>query len=122
MKFIFPNKYNIYLHDTPAKNLFSRETRAYSHGCIRLGDPFEFAYALLAKQSNDPKAEFHRHLKTGVETAVQLEQPVPVHLIYRTAFTDVKGGTHFRRDVYGRDAKIWNALQNAGVVLRAVQG
>ena len=122
VKFMFPNKYNIYLHDTPAKNLFSRETRAYSHGCIRLGDPFEFAYALLAKQSNDPKGEFHRHLKTGVETAVQLEQPVPVHLIYRTAFTDVKGGTHFRRDVYGRDAKIWNALQNAGVVLRAVQG
>ncbi|MGB1179174.1 MAG: L,D-transpeptidase family protein, partial [Lentibacter algarum] len=122
VKFMFPNKYNIYLHDTPAKNLFSRETRAYSHGCIRLGDPFEFAYALLAKQSNDPKGEFHRYLKTGVESAVQLEQPVPVHLIYRTAFTDVKGGTHFRRDVYGRDAKIWNALQNAGVVLRAVQG
>ena len=122
VKFMFPNKYNIYLHDTPAKNLFSRETRAYSHGCIRLGEPFEFAYALLAKQSKDPKGEFHRHLKTENETVVQLEESVPVHLIYRTAFTDVKGPARFRRDVYGRDAKIWSALQKAGVVLRAVQG
>ena len=122
VKFMFPNKYNIYLHDTPAKNLFSREVRAYSHGCIRLADPFDFAYALLAKQSNDPKGEFHKHLKTGQETAVALETPIPVHLIYRTAFTDAKGNLNFRRDIYGRDAKIWNALQNAGVALRAVQG
>ncbi|WP_439110538.1 L,D-transpeptidase family protein [Lentibacter sp.] len=122
VKFMFPNKYNIYLHDTPAKNLFSRETRAYSHGCVRLNDPFEFAYALLAKQESDPKAAFHKHLDTGRETAVQLEPQVPVHIIYRTAFTDAKGGTKFRRDIYGRDAKIWNALAKAGVVLRAVQG
>lgn len=122
VKFMFPNKYNIYLHDTPAKNLFSRETRAYSHGCIRLSEPFEFAYALLEKQSKDPKGEFHRHLSTENETVIQLEESVPVHLIYRTAFTDVKGPARFRRDVYGRDAKIWGALQKAGVVLRAVQG
>lgn len=122
VKFMFPNKYNIYLHDTPAKNLFSRETRAYSHGCVRLNDPFEFAYALLAKQESDPKAVFHKHLDTGRESVVQLEPQVPVHIIYRTAFTDAKGGTKFRRDVYGRDARIWNALAKAGVVLRAVQG
>ncbi len=122
VKFIFPNKYNIYLHDTPSKSLFKRETRAFSHGCIRLSDPFDFAYALLAKQSNDPKAEFHRHLKTGVESVVQLKQQVPVHIIYRTAFTQAKGPINFRRDVYGRDARIWNGLAKAGVVLRAVQG
>ena len=122
VKFMFPNKYNIYLHDTPAKNLFSRETRAYSHGCIRLQQPFDFAYALLAKQSSDPKGEFHKHLKTGRETKVDLVQNVPVHIIYRTAVTSPKGQVGFRRDVYGRDAKIWRALDAAGVELGSVRG
>lgn len=122
VKFMFPNKYNIYLHDTPAKNLFSRETRAYSHGCIRLADPFDFAYALLARQEADPEGYFQRVLKSGVETKVELERPVPVHLIYRTAITDEKGRIEYRRDVYGRDAKIWQGLSDAGVVLGDVQG
>ena len=121
VKFMFPNRYNIYLHDTPAKNLFSRETRAYSHGCIRLHKPFEFAYTLLSKQTNDPKGVFHGHLKTGRETQVNLEQHVPVHIIYRTAFSKAKGPMQFRRDIYGRDAKIWKAMANEGVVLRAVR-
>ncbi|WP_418887868.1 L,D-transpeptidase family protein [Mesobacterium pallidum] len=122
VKFMFPNKYNIYLHDTPSKSLFERETRAFSHGCIRLQQPFDFAYALLAVQTDDPKGLFHSKLNTGRETVVPLDQPIPVHLIYRTAFTQAKGNTNYRRDVYGRDAKIWNALSAAGVTLRAVQG
>lgn len=122
VKFMFPNKYNIYLHDTPQKNLFAREVRAFSHGCIRLADPFEFAYALLAKQEEDPKAFFHRVLATGKETTVQLEQHVPVHLIYRTAYIGPKGEVQYRRDVYDRDRKIWEALQKAGVALPDVQG
>jgi murein L,D-transpeptidase YcbB/YkuD len=121
VKFMFPNKYNIYLHDTPAKNLFSRETRAYSHGCIRLADPFEFAYALLKPQTGDPKGFFQRKLATGKEVYVNLDKPVPVHIIYRTAFADSKGQMQYRRDVYGRDARIWDALSQAGVALRAVQ-
>jgi murein L,D-transpeptidase YcbB/YkuD len=119
---MFPNKYNIYLHDTPQKHLFARSVRAYSHGCIRLAQPFEFAYALLALQSDDPKAEFHRILDSGRETKVVLEKPVPVHLIYRTAFTNTRGETEFRPDIYRRDAKIWNALSREGVALEAVQG
>ncbi len=122
VKFMFPNKYNIYLHDTPAKSLFLRETRAFSHGCVRLQDPFDFAYALLAKQTDDPKAFFQRILRSGQETKVKLDTPVPVHLIYRTAVSSPEGRMEYRRDVYGRDAKIWNALNNAGVVLGAVQG
>ncbi len=122
VKFMFPNKYNIYLHDTPSKSLFNREVRAFSHGCIRLADPFDFAYALLAKQTNDPKGVFHAHLKTGQESVVPLEEPVPVHLIYRTAFTTAKGGVEYRRDIYGRDATIWKALAREGVALRAVGG
>ncbi|WP_347535245.1 L,D-transpeptidase family protein [Roseovarius sp. CAU 1744] len=122
VKFMFPNKYNIYLHDTPEKALFAREKRDFSHGCIRLQQPFEFAYELLSKQTSDPKGVFHAKLDTGRETVVQLEQPVPVHITYRTAFTQAKGRTQFRRDVYGRDARIWDALSKAGVSLAGVQG
>lgn len=119
VKFMFPNRHNIYLHDTPAKNLFSREVRAYSHGCIRLHQPFEFAYTLLARQTNNPRTLFHNILDTGEETQVDLEQHIPVHIMYRTAFTEAKGPMQYRRDIYGRDAKIWAALANEGVVLGA---
>ena len=122
VKFMFPNKYNIYLHDTPAKNLFQRNKRDFSHGCIRLHQPFDFAYELLSKQEKNPEQFFQAKLATGRETIVQLEKPVPVHITYRTAFTSPKGRTQYRGDVYGRDAKIWNALAKAGVSLRAVRG
>lgn len=122
VKFMFPNPYAIYLHDTPDKTLFSRESRAYSNGCVRLNDPHDFAYALLARQEADPKTFFDTILESGKQTRVNLVDPVPVHLIYRTAFTNAKGKTNFRRDVYGRDTKIWEALERAGVELRAVQG
>lgn len=122
VKFMFPNKYNIYLHDTPAKNLFSREARAFSHGCVRLRDPQDFAFALLALQEKNPEAFFKARLDTGKETVVPLDQPVPVHIVYRTAITQAKGPMNYRRDVYGRDAKIFAALSKAGVTLRAVQG
>ncbi|WP_204114233.1 L,D-transpeptidase family protein [Shimia biformata] len=121
VKFMFPNKHNIYLHDTPQKSLFKRETRAFSHGCIRLQQPFEFAYTLLAVQEENPKAFFHRILDTRRETTVELEQPIPVHIIYRTAFTNAKGPVQYRRDVYGRDARIWSALDAEGVELRGYQ-
>ena len=121
VKFMFPNKYNIYLHDTPQKDLFDREVRAFSHGCIRLADPFGFAYALLAPQTDDPEGTFKRVLNTGNETRLTLDQPIPIHIIYRTAFTDPKGRLEFRRDVYGRDARIWEALSEAGVALGDVR-
>ncbi|EKE72009.1 MULTISPECIES: L,D-transpeptidase family protein [Roseobacteraceae] len=122
VKFMFPNKYNIYLHDTPSKSLFGREVRAFSHGCIRLQQPFDFAYALLSKQTSDPEGFFKARLATGAENVVELEHHVPVHLVYRTAVTLPKGGMEYRRDIYGRDAKIWAALQKKGVQLRAVGG
>lgn len=122
VKFMFPNPYNIYLHDTPSKSLFARETRAFSHGCIRLGDPFDFAYALLAAQTDDPVGLFKSYLNTGQETNVRLDVPLPVHLVYFTAYPSAKGRMEYRRDVYGRDATIFRALQDAGVVLGPVQG
>lgn len=120
VKFMFPNPYNIYLHDTPSKSLFGREVRTFSHGCIRLQKPFDFAYAMLAPQEDDPKAFFQSVLNSGRETTVQLETPVPVHLVYRTAFTDTRGEMNYRNDMYGRDARIWSALQGAGVDLRSL--
>ncbi|TAG15182.1 MAG: murein L,D-transpeptidase, partial [Rhodobacterales bacterium] len=122
VKFMFPNPYNIYLHDTPSKSLFANEVRAYSHGCIRVADPFDLAHALLALQSADPVAEFQADLDTGKETRVDLVKPVPVHLVYFTAYPDAKGHIGYRRDVYGRDAKLFEALEAAGVVLAGVQG
>lgn len=122
VKFMFPNKHNIYLHDTPQKALFKREMRAYSHGCIRLQQPFDFAYTLLEPQESAPRAFFHKTLNTSRETRVDLDRPIPVHIIYRTAYTEAKGPVQYRRDIYGRDAKIWNALTNEGVVLASHQG
>ncbi len=122
VKFMFPNRWNIYLHDTPAKSLFQRDVRAFSHGCIRLNDPFEFAYRLLAPQTDDPEGLFHARLSTGRETVVPLERHVPVHLVYRTAFTTPRGELQFRGDIYGRDARILEALRGAGVALPEAQG
>ncbi len=122
VKFMFPNKYNIYLHDTPTKYLFSHEVRAFSHGCIRLAKPFDLAYTLLAPQSDNPVATFKAALDTHVETTVELKEPVQVHLVYFTAIAPVKGQMEYRRDIYGRDAEIFAALAKAGVVLGAVQG
>ncbi|SIO17018.1 Murein L,D-transpeptidase YcbB/YkuD [Rhodovulum sp. ES.010] len=122
VKFMFPNRYNIYLHDTPSKSLFDREVRAFSHGCVRLSDPFDFAYALLAEQTDDPVGFFQSKLATGRETRVDLAQPLPVHIVYRTAVTDRKGRMQYRRDVYGRDSAIFRALEAAGVALGAVRG
>ena len=122
VKFMFPNQYNIYLHDTPAKELFDHEVRAYSHGCIRLADPFDFAYALLDAQSDDPRGLFHGHLDSDRETTVKLEVKLPVHLVYFTAWPTAKGEMTYRRDVYGRDGRIFDALTEAGVVLNDVQG
>jgi murein L,D-transpeptidase YcbB/YkuD len=122
VKFMFPNQWNIYLHDTPHKPLFEKEVRAFSHGCIRLGRPFDLAYTLLARQTNDPQGLFQSHLATRKETTVSLDQPVPVHLVYFTAWPNAGGRIDYRRDVYGRDAAIFEAMRAAGVVLPSVRG
>ena len=117
VKFMFPNKNNIYLHDTPSKSLFELDVRAFSHGCIRLSDPFGFAYSLLAVQSDDPISLFHFALDSNKEIKIELTKPIPIHLIYRTAISKAGGGLQFRKDIYGRDSKIWDALRAEGVVL-----
>ena len=122
VKFMFPNPYNIYLHDTPSKSLFANEVRAYSHGCIRVADPFDLAHELLSWQTDNAEAEFNAALDSGRETTVKLKQSLPVHLVYFTAYPDAKGRMTYRRDIYGRDAALYDALSVAGVELAGVQG
>ncbi|MEO0914760.1 MAG: L,D-transpeptidase family protein, partial [Pseudomonadota bacterium] len=78
VKFMFPNQFNIYLHDTPSKSLFNRDARAYSHGCVRVQKPFELAHTLLAPQSDDPEGLFSSVLARGNERRINLETPVPI--------------------------------------------
>ncbi|MFE3838168.1 L,D-transpeptidase family protein [Pseudogemmobacter sonorensis] len=120
VKFMFPNKYNIYLHDTPAKSLFSHDRRAYSHGCIRLADPFAFAHMLFGPEIERIEEEFDRILKTRNETRVTLERKIPIHMVYFTAYPEGKGRIGYRRDIYDRDARLWAAMAEAGVALGPV--
>ncbi len=122
VKFMFPNRFNIYLHDTPAKSLFSKDLRTFSHGCIRVQKPFEFAYKLLQRQTSDPQGFFKRYLDTGKETYVNLKQSIPVYVTYSTAFVDEDGEVSYRADVYGRDRTVFNALTKAGVAMQATRG
>ncbi|QFU08563.1 murein L,D-transpeptidase [Rhodobacteraceae bacterium THAF1] len=122
VKFMFPNKYNIYLHDTPAQSLFSQTVRAFSHGCIRLDDPYEFGHALLELQNDpSPEATFNRYLNSGQNSRVNLADPLPVHIVYRTAIAKPGGGMEYRDDIYGRDARILSALQAEGVTMPRAQ-
>ncbi|HUF86417.1 MAG TPA: L,D-transpeptidase family protein [Thermohalobaculum sp.] len=117
VKFLFPNKYAIYMHDTPARRLFRHDRRDFSHGCVRLEDPIAFAHLLLSLQSNDPEALFERLHASGSERWVNLEEPIPVYVTYRTAWIDEDGAWQFRADVYGRDQLVAAALRDAGAAL-----
>ena len=122
VKFMFPNPYAIYLHDTPERHLFQRDVRTFSSGCVRLHDPHDFAYVLLKRQMKNPEPYFQNVLASRAQTIVPLDEPVPVHIDYRTAFTEPKGTLQFRGDMYGRDARVWAQMEAAGVSLRSVRG
>jgi L,D-transpeptidase YcbB len=109
-KFMFPNPHNVYLHDTPARTLFSLADRAFSHGCVRLQKPAELAALLLKDQGWTPE-RIQATVESGEQTVVTLAKPVPVTIGYATAFRTPDGLLHYRRDVYGRDAKLLAALQ-----------
>ena len=117
VKFMFPNKFSIYMHDTPMKDLFFKDERTFSHGCIRLQEPFEFAYSLLRDQEVDPENKFQEILQKEEETFINLSRNIPVYITYRTAFFDDYGQVNYRADVYGRDALVYMALADAGVTL-----
>ncbi|ERM84350.1 hypothetical protein P872_14995 [Rhodonellum psychrophilum GCM71 = DSM 17998] len=110
VKFMFPNKYSVYIHDTPSRSLFEREDRALSHGCIRLQKPFEFAKLLLSFDSKWSDEEIKKAMHLTKEKTVMLDRQVPVLIVYITYWADTNGNMYFRRDIYSRDSEIHKSL------------
>ena len=110
VKFMFPNKHSIYMHDTPMKSLFSKDLRAFSHGCVRLARPFEFANALLSGDEKIDNSKFYSALNSSEETRFNLDNRIPVYMTYRTVLFDEFGIINYRPDIYGRDALIYLSL------------
>lgn len=106
VKFLFPNSYSIYMHDTPAKGLFAGEKRAASHGCIRVSNADEFAEYLLRNDPDWPPEKIGEAMFAGKERSVKLKEPRPVAIVYFTAWVDANGELNFRDDVYGHDREL----------------
>ena len=106
VKFLFPNSFNIYFHDTPSKSLFSRDKRAFSHGCIRLSDPAKMARYVLKNQPEWTEEKIFEAMNSGTEKFVKVKNPIPVHITYYTAWVDEDGQLNFREDIYDHDARL----------------
>ena len=106
VKFLFPNSFNIYFHDTPAKSLFYKDMRAFSHGCIRLSDPEKLASYLLKDQPEWSTAAIKDAMNSGTEQFVKLKKAIPVFITYYTAWIDANGKLNFRDDIYGHDESL----------------
>ncbi len=110
VKFLFPNEYNIYFHDTPAKSLFSREKRAFSHGCIRLKRPFDLAKYLLKDDPSWTDAAIKKAMNRSSEKWVTLKKRWPVFITYFTSWSTDDGNVYFLEDIYGHDKKLGSRL------------
>ncbi|MEO5946028.1 MAG: L,D-transpeptidase family protein, partial [Chitinophagaceae bacterium] len=106
VKFIFPNSFNMYFHDTPSKSLFSKDKRAFSHGCIRLSEPQKMAEWLLENDKEWTTEKIVTAMNQTKEKWVKLKDPVPVFIIYYTAWVDTEGLLNFRDDVYQHDSEL----------------
>jgi murein L,D-transpeptidase YcbB/YkuD len=122
VKFIFPNSFHVYLHDTPADALFARASRAFSHGCIRLEQPRTLAEYLLRDQTDWTPDRIEAAMHGGEERTVTLKAPVPVYIGYWTARVSPDGLVQFRKDVYGLDGRLialltqWQQRQRAAAM------
>jgi murein L,D-transpeptidase YcbB/YkuD len=110
VKFIFPNPYFVYMHDTPHRELFDRPQRSYSSGCIRVEDPFRLVELVLKERQNFTPAELEEILRSGRTQRVLLEEPLPVMILYLTAAVDVSGVAQFYQDIYDRDPAVLSLL------------
>ena len=110
VKFMFPNRHSVYMHDTPAKSLFGKNRRAFSHGCIRVQHPERFAQVLLGWSDEDVQAA----METPERRIVSLAEPIPVHLTYYTAWLAEDGTLQFRDDPYDNDRRLAQALLGEG--------
>lgn len=110
IKFMFPNPMNIYLHDTPSRELFKKTVRSFSHGCIRVEHPVDLATVLLGRDGWT-REKLEAAIATGERRIVTLPRPIPVHLTYLTAWVNKDGSVHFRDDIYGRDRRLAQILR-----------
>ena len=109
IKFMFPNRHAVYIHDTPSRSLFANDARAYSHGCVRVQDPFRLGEIVLGREAGWSEGRLRALVGKG-ERTVRLATPLPVHIVYFTAFVDEGGRLQTRADIYGHDAKLRAAL------------
>jgi murein L,D-transpeptidase YcbB/YkuD len=119
VKFMFPNQFNVYLHDTPADSLFARATRSFSHGCVRLEEPAKLAAYVLGDQPDWTPERIDEAMHAGQQRTVRLTKPLPVYLGYWTARISDDGQVQFRRDLYGIDARQTTILTNTIDKLKA---
>ena len=105
VKFLFPNAFNVYLHDTPTDKLFARASRAFSHGCVRVEEPEALAAYVLRDDSEWTAERISAAMNAGVEKYVKLAETIPVHIAYFTTWVDEKNGLYFLPDVYGYDTR-----------------
>ena len=110
VKFLFPNSYNIYLHDTPSKSLFNEDARAFSHGCIRVAEPMRLAEWILRYDTSWTREKMTQAMHAGKERFVPVRQEIPVIIGYFTSWVDADGLIQFRNDVYGHDAVMGRRL------------
>lgn len=113
IKFMFPNKFNVYLHDTPHTALFEKNVRTFSHGCIRLSQPMSAAAYLLQDDKEWTKEKLLQAVDSGETQIVRLKHPVRVHILYLTAWVDTNGLVQFREDIYSRDERLDRALKKS---------
>jgi L,D-transpeptidase YcbB len=113
VKFMFPNPYHVYLHDTPSRELFAKTERAFSSGCIRLEKPLELAEYLLRDDPRWPRPKILAAIGRGGEQVVHLPTNIPVHLLYWTAWVNEDGLVHFRKDIYERDSVLDKVLRES---------
>lgn len=104
MKLVMPNPYSVYVHDTPNRQLFAKETRAFSHGCVRIADALGFAAALL--EGSKTKAEVESTVQSGKTLTFDLPKAIPIYLVYFTAAPAPDGSIAFQPDIYRRDSHI----------------
>jgi len=110
VKFLFPNNFKMYLHDTPSKSLFEQEKRTFSHGCIRVQEARKLALYLLRNDKNWPESKIDDAMNSQKEQTVTLKEPIPVSIVYFTAWVDREGRINFRDDIYQRDSRLMEAL------------
>jgi len=113
VKFLFPNSYNIYLHDTPSKSLFNESARAFSHGCIRISEPFKLAQFLLRNDPSWDDTAITSAMHAGVEKIISLKENTPVFIVYFTSFVDKDGLINFRKDIYERDDRLADMIMDS---------